>query len=138
MASYLTPSGHVVLYDDEVKLPGKLSIGSHGYAQFWNGKTVELFHRWLLGLTTGDGQIGDHIDRNVLDCRRSNLRSRTPTGSNLNRGVSDNPAHAYLMKSGRWQARVQRFGKMHHLGTYKTATEAREVVREWLQGRVYV
>ena len=137
-AKYLTPSGHVVLYDADVTLPGKLSIGSHGYAQcFVNGR-VTLFHRWLLGLTVGDGLVGDHVDRNVLDCRRSNLRRRTPTGSNLNRGPSDDPAYATQTRSGRWQAKVKRLGKTHNFGTYNTAAEARQVVQAWLQGRVYV
>jgi hypothetical protein len=42
-------------------------------------QTIKL-HRALLGLTFGDGMEGDHIDRDKLNCRRSNLRPLPKAG----------------------------------------------------------
>ncbi len=127
MLTYTCPSGHVVLLDDDVVLPAKVSVGSHGYAQFWDveRQTVVLLHRWLLGLVPGDGLLGDHIDRNVMDCRRENLRVATPTESNLNRVVAarDLPLGVYLSGS-RYVARIKRNRKSTNVGTFGTVEEA--------------
>lgn len=133
---YLTPSGHVVILDDDVTLPGCLSIGSHGYAQLTGVRpTVVLLHRWLLGIVdAGRGVLGDHINGNKLDDRRANLRVVTPAESSGNvagrassgyRGVY--PARA----GGRWEARVKRDGCLFTLGTFDTPEEASEVSRAW-------
>jgi hypothetical protein len=108
----------------------RLSIGSHGYAQVWHNNMQVLCHRWILGLRTGDGLIGDHINRNVLDCRRENLRIVTPSGSNLNRVVKqrDLPIGVYRTRTGRYQAKVKRHRIQHHLGTFDTPEEAAAAV----------
>src|SRR3954470_6575890 len=68
------------------RLDGRaLSIGSHGYAQLWEPPRMHLLHRWVLGLQVGDRLIGDHKDRNVLDCRSANLRVVDGSVSNANR-----------------------------------------------------
>lgn len=109
------------------------SIGTHGYVQRWihpNGKTIcVLLHRELLGLRKGDRRIGDHINGNKLDNRRSNLRIVDASGSSQNvsgRGRSRYRG-VYPGRSGRWQARVKFQGRMHYLGTYATEQEAAAV-----------
>lgn len=128
MATYTCPSGHVVLLDDDVILPGAISIGSHGYAQVCGvvkGQAV-LLHRWLLGLVSGDRLIADHINRNILDNRRENLRTVTPTESNLNRVVKqrDLPVGVYRNRQGRYQAEIRRHRVTRHVGTFDTPQEA--------------
>lgn len=132
MASYQTPSGQVVLLDDDdlARVPGSISIGSHGYAQFWEPelKRMLLLHRWILGLVakTGYRFIGDHIDRNPMDCRKVNLRIVTPTESNLNRETPDRdlPRGIYQRPSGRYVAKLKLGRKQTTYGTFDTIEEA--------------
>ena len=92
-------------------------------------------HRALLGLTRGDGMEGDHINRDRLDNRRSNLRA-LPKGLNAQntggwrhsssqyRGVSWNK------KDGKWTAQI-RVGtradsRLMNLGRFHSEIEAAE------------
>lgn len=130
-----TKRGHVVTLDDDVHLPGRLSIGSHGYAQLWNGSTVVLLHRWLLGLAIGDPRIGDHVNRNKLDNRRVNLRIVDHSGSSSNvrgrsrypRGVSPTP------RARTYYARVKHRGQVHIRTGFATPDEAAVAARELRQ-----
>lgn len=129
MQTYLCPSGHVVLLDDDVLLPGKLSIGSHGYAQVTGvikGR-VELFHRWLMGCRKGDGKYVDHRDRNRLNCQRSNLVVTDARGNSENQPRPK--GGAYLTRSGRWAAAGKTGGRKYHLGVFDTQEEALAVAR---------
>lgn len=124
-----------VLLDEEdvERLAGrKLSIGSHGYAQMWDGQVL-LLHRWLMNIPDGTGYrvIVDHINHDVLDCRRENLRVVTPTESNLNRRVAarDLPLGVYRTASGkRFVAKIKRYRKNHNLGTFDSPEEAKAAV----------
>jgi len=122
-----------VLVDDDWDYDGRLGIGSHGYCWMYESSGVQvLVHRHLLGLITGDGLVGDHINRNKLDNRRANLRAVTPSVSNLNRPQADDPfAGTYLARSGRWQAKFKWLRQRHYVGTFDTREEAAEAVREY-------
>lgn len=124
-----------VLVDLDVfeRLAGRaLSIGSHGYAQLWERPRMWLLHRWMLGLRVGDGLIGDHRDRNILDCRRSNLRVVDPSVSNLNRSPAERAAvGVYRARSGRWVAQARWHRVNHYLGTYDTKEAAMAVMQDW-------
>lgn len=134
MQTYTTVSGHVVTLDDDVALPGALSVGSHGYAQLSGVQhgVVVLLHRWLLGLSPGDRLIGDHKDGNPLDCRRSNLRVVTPGESSANVAARAGSGFrgVYLCR-GRWQARCKYRGKIHSLGTFDNPEEAAAASHAW-------
>jgi hypothetical protein len=52
-----------------------------GYAR--RGRGVKM-HRLVLGLEPGDGKIGDHINGDRLDNRRSNLRVVSAAGNAQN------------------------------------------------------
>jgi hypothetical protein len=123
-----------VLVDQEDfdRLAGrKLSIGSHGYAQMWDGQ-VMLLHRWIMRVPHGTRYrvIVDHINHDVLDCRRSNLRIISPTESNLNRRLAprDLPRGVHRSRSGKYVAVVKRHRKIHHLGTHDTPEQAAAAV----------
>ena len=106
-----------------------LSVGSHGYAQMWECKKVTLVHRWILGLQRGDRRIGDHINGNKLDNRRSNLRIVDASGSSQNvsgRGRSRFRG-VYPTRSGMWASRVKFQGRVHRLGVFRTEEEAAAV-----------
>lgn len=107
----------------------RLSVGSHGYAQMWEAKTVTLVHRWVLGLCKGDRRIGDHINGNKLDNRRSNLRIVDASGSSQNvSGRGRSPFRGvYPTRQGRWQAKVKWRGEVYYLGTFTTEEEAAAV-----------
>lgn len=132
--TFETKSGHVVVIDDDVALPGRVSIGSHGYAQVCGvdkGRVV-LLHRWLLGLTKGDGMVGDHINGDVLDCRRANLRAVTASESSANVAASAGSGfRGVYPNKGRWIARCKRQGKIVNLGTYDTPEEAAGVAHAY-------
>lgn len=88
-------------------------------------------HRDLLGLTTGDGLIGDHIDGNPLNNRRSNLRIVTQAENAQNVRARAPYRGVCLGRSGRWEATATVSGHCYYLGSYATAEEAGEVVHQW-------
>ena len=92
------------------------------------GRRTILMHRELLGLTSGSKLCADHINRDTLDNRRSNLRVATRSQNRVNsrlrcdsltgfKGVSNS-------KSGRYRAQIRNKGKNTYLGTFDTPEEA--------------
>ena len=114
------------------------SLDSDGYAvrsTYTAGRrgSVKL-HRALLGLINGDGFEGDHIDRDRLNNRLSNLRVtiRPENGQNLSsfkgstsryRGVS------WAKHCGKWRAGVRTGKTALALGYFDTEEEAADVAR---------
>lgn len=90
-------------------------------------------HRMLLGLTYGDGLAGDHIDRDPLNCRRSNLR-KVPDQKGLRGNAQNKSSHrgstspfrgVYWNKhQKKWTAQVRHGGKHHFLGYFRSEAEA--------------
>ncbi|WP_017972501.1 HNH endonuclease [Actinopolyspora halophila] len=120
--------------DDYLALDGrKLSLGSHGYPQIFAGGKVQTLHRWLLGLTgRGYSVIVDHINRDQLDNRRSNLRAVDPSTSNANRIYGNNSySGVSLTRSGKWQAKFRWRKQRHYVGTFSTQEGAAEALRAY-------
>lgn len=114
------------------------SLDGDGYAcrseRTGDRSTFVRMNRQILGLTRGDGLIGDHISRDRLDNRRRNLRIVDVAASAQNRGPRRRSLSGYrgvnLVKpTGRYMARVRlgNPGTLHNLGTYDTAEEAARV-----------
>jgi hypothetical protein len=93
-----------------------------------------LLHREILGLTYGDKLEGDHINRDKLDNRRSNVRVVPHNGQKQN--VPSRPGSSskfrgvdLFKRTGRWRASVTVNRVVHHLGYFSTEIEAAEVAR---------
>lgn len=104
----LSQGKHAIVDDQDYGLIKKYKWWYHeGYARGWvNGKSI-LMHRFILNLS--QDQRVDHIDRNGLDNRRSNMRVCTHAQNCKNRyypnktgykGVCKKPGH------NKWQANI--------------------------------
>lgn len=99
-----------------------------GYAVCETMKTGTLrFHKLVTGTTAE--VIIDHINRNKLDNRKSNLRIATASVNAINKGLQSNNTTGYAgvyfnKKSRTWNARVKVKGKIICLGTFPTKEEA--------------
>ncbi len=99
------------------------------------GKTKIRLHR-LIMRALPDEEV-DHINRNRLDNRKSNLRL-VPSRINAQNlpdirknNTSGYRGVWYSKKLGKWAASARLYYKRHHLGYYDTAEEAHTVVSAW-------
>lgn len=79
-------------------------------------------HRVLLDLEPGDSRQTDHINRDRLDNRRSNLRIVTQRENKHNMPVRKGSSRYRGVRRSRdaWQAYVMVDGKFHHLGVFSS------------------
>lgn len=97
---------------------------SNGYARRSTAgrKTSEFLHRLILGLAPGSHLEADHINRNKLDNRRSNLRAVTRAENTQNREIRTPKSSRYrgvsFHPSGAWQASVMVNRVPHRLGSF--------------------
>lgn len=89
-----------------------------------------LMHRYIFG-DAANGFWVDHINRNILDNRKSNLRFVTPTQSSQNRIVNGgviwvprSDQNRWGTKDGRWRARIRIDGHLYHLGYFDRREDA--------------
>jgi hypothetical protein len=85
-------------------------------------------HRTIVGLGHGDPRAVDHINRNRLDNRRSNLRICIQAENNRNTSLRKDNASGRkgvsLHKSGKWQANIQVNGNFKYLGLFDNIDDA--------------
>jgi len=115
---------------------GEKSRSSGGYAMGWfNGKRVR-FHKLILENMEGrplmEGESTDHINRNRLDNRRSNLRRCSPSDNNRGRFSSASGYIGVILQGKKWRARVVNNGKMVHLGYYATPQLSARAVNDYI------
>lgn len=114
-------------------------LDNQGYARRGikeNGRrSAVLMHRQILNLTESQMQA-DHLDRDRLNNRRSNLRAVTHEQNRQNlgsyrrstsqyRGVSWDRTHQ------KWHARVKENGKDRHLGYFDVERDAANTAALW-------
>lgn len=108
-----------------------------GYARRYGWPRSLLLHRVLMGCVPGDGTEVDHVNRNRLDCRRSNLRVLDRAGNAQNLGVQQTSVTgirgvsfaATRRSPNKYEAQVAVGGHSHRLGYFASADEAAYVVR---------
>lgn len=98
----------------------------YGYAVANPHKEINLrMHRLII--KADDNIEVDHINRDKLDNRVSNLRLCTRAENNQNRGKFSNNKSGLkgaYPKRGKYQSTIRYNGKTIYLGTFKTAIEA--------------
>lgn len=103
-------------------------LHSAGYAKcVKDGKTIYM-HRHILGLDDPSVQV-DHLDHNVLNNQKHNLRPGTQQENLANRSITFNGVGKH--PGGKWRAWAPRPG-YKHLGLYVTEQEARDAVQRYL------
>ena len=97
-------------------------------------RSVSLMHREILGMSHCDGKITDHINRNGLDNRRSNLRVVDGATNNHNHGGYKTNTSGYVgvsrdKRRNKWRSYIKINNKFVHLGYFakvENAIKARE------------
>jgi hypothetical protein len=128
----LIVKGQITLIDDadyEEVIKHTWNIGHEGYVI--NSKMRVTLHQFLLGKK--DGFIIDHINRNKLDNRRSNLRHTTYLVNNQNR---DSKGYTWDNDRQRWKVMITigKEGKRHQR-RFKTEEEAKQYAELMKQKR---
>lgn len=136
--------GQVALVDDEDfeginkhkwyarwdnKLNGFYAARAKPHPHSPRGQVTTRMHREILGLGYGDKRYGDHINRNTLDNRRSNLRVATCSENQRNTGKRRDNTSGYKgvhfsKKLSKWQAYISVSRNRNHLGFFDTSEEA--------------
>jgi len=102
-------------------------LDQHGYAVNRLGGKQFSLHRLIT--SAKPGEIVDHINGDVSDNRRENLRICTRLENTWNRRANRNkrsglPLGVHTQKNGRFFAYIQHLGKQKRIGTYATVSEA--------------
>lgn len=98
------------------------------------GKWRQYFmHREVLGLEPGDGRACDHINRDRLDNRRSNLRVATSAENMQNRGSLRGTSSRFRgvswhKRDEKWTASACVNGRTTYLGNYESEGAAADAV----------
>lgn len=116
----------VVDADDWDKVSGVgWCLNPYGYAVGRvDGKLVSL-HSHLFGRVAG--RQTDHVDRDKLNNRRTNLRTATKTENQRNRGPHRNSPSGFkgvFRHADRWRARISIEGRSFNLGCFSDSVEA--------------
>ena len=118
--------------EDYLKIKDKYWIvNSKGYAKCQLDKL--FLHRFLMNCP--DNKFVDHINRNPLDNRKSNLRICTHSQNCINRGLtkynkSGHKGVYFCATLNRWQANIKINGENINLGRFKDKDEAIKVRKE--------
>lgn len=101
-----------------------------GYVKSGNSINEPLIqlHRYILDITNRNIKV-DHIDRNPLNNRKSNLRICTSQENTCNQGLSKINTSGitgvnWTNKDNRWRAYITYKGKRIHLGQYINIDDA--------------
>lgn len=113
---------------DKVKRITWCIRGGYAYGRDTENNKIVFLHKYIMG-DVEDGKVVDHIDRNPLNCRRSNLRVCTQAENTRNRSTcrtnkSGFPGVYFEKQSGKWLAHITCNGVQHYLGSYGNFEDA--------------
>jgi len=97
----------------------------YGYAARASGKRTFYMHRELM--QTPDGMETDHVNRDMLDNRKENLRVCTRAENRQNSKTRTDNLAGYKGVNkicNKWRARIRINNSQKHLGLYSTPEEA--------------
>jgi hypothetical protein len=133
-------TGHTIVDDEDAHQSAHRWRVIDGYAirtsrADGRARTIRL-HREILGLTHGDSLASDHINRNRLDNRRSNLRvvTRAQNAQNVpsHRGSSSKyRGVTWYARARKWLAQAKFNGRNHFLGYYRIEEDAAAAASEF-------
>lgn len=113
---YLTPKGYCWRHENKNEYIGR------------NRKNI-IIHRQILKLKKGE--VADHINRNPLDNRKSNLRKCTTQQNIFNRRKlkckklnASKYKGVFLRPYSRWESNLKFNGKSIYLGSFNTEIQA--------------
>ena len=115
--------------EDLNKFAFKSAHLSNGYLTLTINKKDVKLHR--LVMNASQDMYVDHINGNILDNRKENLRICTMQQNNCNTKLRSNNSSGYKgvsynKENRKWRAYIAVHGSTHYLGYYKTAKEAAE------------
>jgi hypothetical protein len=94
------------------------------------GATLSM-HRFVMGLKQGDGLVVDHIDRDPLNNRKSNLRIVTIAQNHQNRasvtGIGTSKHRNVSWTGSKWRVRLTVGGQLISIGCFEDEDAAAEV-----------
>jgi hypothetical protein len=102
----------------------------NGYPRIKREQKCIYAHRMVLQRMVGGeiyGLICDHINRDILDCRRENLKPTNATGNARNRDARSSSGFIGVVRhkrAGKWQAQIRMKGKLHYLGLFEDPRDA--------------
>lgn len=102
----------------------------------YKGKKVKL-HRYILNVKEKQILI-DHINRNTLDNRKSNLRLATNKENSFNKSIRSDNKSGYSgvdLRNNKWRAKIKYNGITIHLGYFIDKDEAilnRQLAEQYL------
>lgn len=130
-----TKKAIIDLEDIEKIKPYCFYLDNKGYARARKGKDKIFLHHLIIGKPE-KGLVVDHINRNCLDNRKSNLRITTYQTNILNAKINKNNKTGvknvhFDKNTGKYRARIKRDGKMIHIGLYKDLEEAKKAIEPY-------
>lgn len=103
-------------------------INERGYIWASIDNEYTRLHRLVMNLSRNDGYIVDHIDRNPLNNKKSNLRLCTNMQNSRNRSLNNNSTSYYKgvcfdKDTESWKSQISINKKKVYIGRYNTAIE---------------
>lgn len=113
--------------DSEVISKHRWRLNNCGYAFTTVNGSTQSAHRLVMGEFSAEMQV-DHIDGNVWNNCKGNLRLATNSQNTVNRHVVRSKSGfrgvTFHRGAGKWQAQTKVLGKNKHLGLYETKEDA--------------
>ena len=141
----LTKGQHTIVDDEDFDYLNQWSwhLATGGYAMrsthtgsAKNG-TRKKIHLWMHRIINGTPSdlFTDHINRNRLDNRKSNLRTVTKRQNQLNRGKQKNNTSGYKgvyrhTSNNKWIAQIKTAEKVKNLGSFDDVNDAIKARKE--------